>query len=125
MKYLLDVNILIAGIWDSHIHHEIVFEWLKGREIVLCPLAEMGFLRISTHPGGYNFSMEVARQGLKRFRTDRKAMLITDDLDVFNSNPKTSAQVPDHYLADLAAQHGLKLATLDTGLKHTSAQLVS
>jgi hypothetical protein len=51
--------------------------------------------------------------------------LISDDLDPLSSHPKTASQVTDHYLADLASKHGLKLATLDAGIKHPSAELVS
>ena len=69
--------------------------------------------------------MADARQGLSKFRTDRKVSLIPDDLDVLDSHPRASAQVPDHYLADLAAKHGLKLATFDGGIKHPSVELVS
>jgi toxin-antitoxin system PIN domain toxin len=125
MKHLLDVNILLAAIWDSHVHHKIAFDWLDGKEIVLCPLAQLGFIRVSTQPKGYNFTMKDARQGLSKFRTDRNAVLLSDDLDPLESHPRTSAQVPDHYLADLASKHGLKLATLDGGIKHPSAELIS
>ena len=124
MKHLLDVNILLAAIWDSHIHHRLVFDWLKGKDIVLCPLAQLGFIRVSTQPKGYNLVMADARQGLSKFRVDRKATLIADDMDALDSHPKTAGQVPDHYLADLAAKHGLKLATLDKSIKHPSVELV-
>jgi uncharacterized protein len=125
MKHLLDVNVLIAAIWDSHVHHSIAFDWLKGKEIVLCPLAQLGFIRISTQAKGYNFTMQDAIRGLSKFRADRRASLIADDLDPLDSHPRTSGQVTDHYLADLAAKHGLKLATFDGQLKHASAILVS
>jgi hypothetical protein len=39
-------------------------------------------------------------------------------------DPKTSSQVTDRYLADLAAKHGLKFATLDGQLKHPAVELV-
>ena len=48
MKYLLDVNVLIGAIWRDQTAHKRAMAWLAGKEIVLCPLAELGFLRIST-----------------------------------------------------------------------------
>jgi len=41
------------------------------------------------------------------------------------SKPQKSEAVTDLYLADLAAKHGLKLATFDTGIQHRAVDLVS
>jgi predicted nucleic acid-binding protein len=124
VKHLLNVNILLAAIWDSHAHHARTFAWLKGKDVVLCPISGLGFIRISTHKRGYGFTMEAAREGLKKFAADRKANIIPDDLPALDSHPRTSDQVTDHYLADLAAKHGIKLATLDGQIKHASVELV-
>jgi predicted nucleic acid-binding protein len=56
---------------------------------------------------------------------ERKVERITDDLDALESHPGKSDEVTDHYLADLAGKHGLKLATFDQGLKHASVELVN
>jgi predicted nucleic acid-binding protein len=48
MKHLLDVNVLLAAIWNTHPQHNRAFTWLAGKSIVLRPLTELGFLRIST-----------------------------------------------------------------------------
>jgi predicted nucleic acid-binding protein len=53
-----------------------------------------------------------------RICAERKAERIFDDLPALDSRPKTSEQVTDFYLANLAAKHGLKLATFDEGLTH-------
>ena len=45
-------------------------------------------------------------------------------LPPLDSQPQTSEEVTDSYLADLAARHGLKLGTLDTGIKHPAAVVV-
>ncbi len=50
---------------------------------------------------------------------------ILSDLPALDSRPDRSEQVTDHYLADLAAKHGLKFATLDAGIKHAAVDLVS
>jgi predicted nucleic acid-binding protein len=61
---------------------------------------------------------------LEKFVADRNADRIPDDLPALASHPRASEHVTDHYLADLAARHGLKLATLDRQLKHPSVELV-
>ncbi|HYG33984.1 MAG TPA: hypothetical protein VEC99_04325, partial [Clostridia bacterium] len=118
MKHLLDVNVLLAGIWTSHPYHRNAFAWLEGKSLVLCPLSGLGFLRISSNKRAFNFAMEKARQGLADFCTERGVEWIDDDLRPLESKPQKSEVVTDFYLADLAAKHGLRLATFDTGIKH-------
>ena len=125
MKYLLDVNLLICAIWGDHSMHPRAFKWLAGKEVVLCPLTELGFLRVSTNKKAINVTMRKAREALRQFASDRQAERILDDLAALDSNPKRSEQVTDCYLADLAARHALKLATFDEGIKHPSVELVS
>jgi len=123
-KFLLDVNALLAGIWGHHSRHAEAFTWLKGTAIVLCPLAELGFLRISSNTRAINVGMDKARQALEKFCVERNAERICDDLPALNSKPETSEQVTDFYLADLAAKHGMKLATFDEGLIHPAVQSI-
>src|SRR5437868_13500243 len=85
IKFLLDVNALLAGVWGHHLRHTEAFVWLKGKSIVLCPLAELGFLRISSHKKGINVEMDKAREALERFCTERKAERIFDDLAPLDS----------------------------------------
>src|SRR5205807_6078604 len=124
IKFLLDVNALLAGVWGHHSRHPEAFTWLKGKSIVLCPLAELGFLRISSSKKAINVEMDKARQALEKFCVERKAERIFDDLPPLDSNPKTSEQVTDFYLADLASKHGMKLATFDEGLTHPAVQSI-
>ncbi len=124
MKYLLDINVLLAAIWKNHSQHSKAFGWLADKEVVLCPLTELGFVRISTNPKAINASVEKSREALSRFLQERKAVQIADDLPPLESHPKTSAQVTDCYLASLAERHGFTLATLDAGIKHPAAEIV-
>jgi len=124
MKHLLDVNVLLAGIVETHSHHDQASTWLEGKNIVLCPISELGFLRISSNKRAIGLSMEESRKALERFIADRNVERIPADLPALDSHPRISDQVTDHYLADLAAKHGLKLATLDGQLKHSSAELI-
>ena len=124
MKYLLDVNLLLAVIWENHSRHAEAFAWLEDKSIFLCPLAELGFLRISTNKKAMNAPMEKARELLERFSIERKAERISDDFAPLDSHPKSAEEVTDFYLADLANKHGAKLATLDEGIHHSAVEVV-
>jgi predicted nucleic acid-binding protein len=125
VKHLLDVNVLLAAIWVQHPNHSVAFGWLPSKSLVLCPISELGFLRISTNKKAISAPMEKARELLAKFVVERKVERIFDDLNPLDSHPKTSEEVTDYYLADLAAKHNLKLATLDRNLKHKAADLIS
>jgi toxin-antitoxin system PIN domain toxin len=125
MKHLLDVNVLMAAVWTGHVHHSQAMRWVAGKNLVTCPTAELGFIRISTHKKALALPMASVRDALARFLKERKVEQISDDLPALESHPKTSDQVTDHYLADLATRHGFKLATMDQNLKHAAAELLS
>ena len=124
MNYLLDVNVLLAALWQNHPHHARAFGWLAGKNVVVCPLAELGCIRISTHPKIFNMPMDKTRELFGRFLAERKVRRIADDLPALAASPKISDEVTDSYLAALAARHGLKLATLDRSIKHPAVALV-
>ncbi len=124
-RHLLDVNVLLAAIWSNHPQHAKAFAWLAGKSIVLCPLAELGFLRVSTNRKAINAPMEQARKLLEQFATDREADRFPDDLPALSSHPRKSDQVTDLHLADLAARHGARLGTFDQALKHPAVDVVA
>lgn len=123
-RHLLDVNLLLAAIWADHPQHAKAFSRLSGKSILLYPLSELGFLRISTNKKAINASMDKARDLLNRFAKDRQAVSIACDLDALDSHPDKSEDVTDHYLADLAQLHGARLATLDQNINHASADIL-
>src|SRR6266481_3633708 len=122
MKHLLDVNVLLAAIWKNHPQNSAAFVWLRGKSIVLCPIVELGFLRISSNQKAFNVPMEEARLALEQFTSERGAQRIADDLPALEAKAKSSDQVTDIYLATLAARHGIKLATFDENLRHEAAE---
>jgi toxin-antitoxin system PIN domain toxin len=124
-RHLLDVNVLLAAIWANHPHHSKAFTWLEGKEILICPLAELGFLRVSTHKKAINAPMQQARTLLAKFLSDRTVLRIPDDLAALDSQAPTSDAVTDMYLADLASKHSAKLGTFDENLKHPAAELIT
>lgn len=124
MRYLLDVNVLLAANWQHHPQHARTFAWLAGKEIALCPLSELGFLRISTNRKAINAPMADARKTLQTFISQRNPARIADDLPALQSHADNSDNVTDQYLAALADLHGYKLATLDGGIRHAAVELI-
>jgi hypothetical protein len=124
MKHLMDVNLLLAAIWENHSQHERAFRWLEGKKLAVCPLTELGFIRISTNPKVINAPMAKTRVLLKNFLDDRAVERLSDDVPALDSKPQKSEQVTDSYLATLADRHGMKLATLDGNIKHPAVVLV-
>ena len=125
MTYLLDVNVLLAAIWAGHPHHQRAFEWIKDKSLAVCPISELGFIRISTNAkSSFNALMEKTRELLKRFLSERDSARIPDDLPALESNPQQSDEVTDSYLAELAGRHGMKLATMDGGIHHLATVLL-
>jgi len=125
MSHLLDVNVLLAAIWTNHPQHAQANAWIRGKELTVCPLSELGFVRISSNPKGINASMGDARTALDNFLIKYQVAWIPDNLRALESKPDKSDQVTDHYLADLADKHGVKLATFDAGIKHPAVQLIT
>jgi len=126
MSYLLDISVLLAAIWQTHSLHAKTEAWIVGRNLVTCPLSELGFLRISTHPKGpFRASMGDARLLLADFLAKRGCAFIPADLPGLQSQGANSETVTDSYLADLAASHAMKLATLDGRIRHTAAEIIA
>ena len=125
MKYLLDVNALLAGIIANHPQHGVAARWLKNKAVATCPISELGFLRISTHPKAYALSMQLAREALQAFISTHKAEFFPADMPALGSASARSDEVTDMYMAELAGRKKLKLATFDSGIDHPAAELIA
>lgn len=124
MTYLLDVSTILALLWHTHSDHAKVSAWAKGKKLAVCPITELGFLRVSTSVA-YNAPMDSARKSLKAFLETEKPDWIPADLRALDGAiAPTSGKTTDWYLADLASKHGCKWATLDQSAKHPSTELV-
>jgi predicted nucleic acid-binding protein len=64
MRYLLDVNALVAlGIFH-HVFHDRAIAWvtsLKGATLMTCSITELGFVRVAAQAPAYGFSVQQAR----------------------------------------------------------------
>jgi toxin-antitoxin system PIN domain toxin len=125
---LLDINLLMALLWENHEHHSKARSWFSGvSAFATCPVVQLGFARVSSHPLlGYGLTPELAFGVLRQFITDPRHEFISDDLScadrVVRTELMTGAnQITDRYLVALARQHGLSLATLDQPLAKSFA----
>jgi len=123
VRYLLDVNALVALGFLEHEFHERVAWWLsslgKGARyaIVTCPITELGFVRVLSQAPQYGLTVAQSRRLLTRLRGQSAVPFefIADDHDVSRLPAwvKTARQTTDGHLAELAQAHGCLLATLD------------
>ncbi len=121
MKYLLDVNALVAALWTTHVHHDRMHRWLGGiaesDAAMTCGITEAGFIRVIN--AAYGVPVTEAKEVLQTFRARAGLEYLKETpspLDVLPSWARSHKQVMDAYLAGIAGHAGLKLATLDRGI---------
>jgi uncharacterized protein len=127
MRFLPDVNVLVALIDPAHVQHDAAHEWFAahGRKAwATCPLTENGVLRIVGHaryPNSPGTPAAVAQlvAGLRKlpghaFWADDISLLDAEKIDA--ARLLTSAQVTDSYLLALASAHSGQLASFDRRL---------
>jgi predicted nucleic acid-binding protein len=123
MKYLLDVNVLVALGFLQHEFHESVASWvhtLASREIpelATCSITELGFVRVLAQASQYGFTISHARTLLLRLKTGNslRFTFIPDDHDVSHIPAwvNTAKQITDGHLVQLAKAKNAILATLN------------
>jgi toxin-antitoxin system PIN domain toxin len=125
---LLDVNLLMALLWENHEHHAKARSWFKSvSAFATCPVVQLGFARVSSHPLlGYGMTPETAFGVLRRFLADPRHQFLPDDLSCADRVVRTDLmaganQITDRYLVALARQHGFSVATLDEPLAKSFA----
>jgi len=126
MTFLLDVNVLMALLWENHEHHQVARTWFRDvTDFGTCPVSQLGFARVSSHPAlGYSMSPDQAFSVLRAVLADARHHFVPDDLSCEDRVVRTDLmaganQVTDHYLVALARQHRFTLATFDESLAGT------
>lgn len=124
MKWLLDVNTLVALAHQGHADHLRVIRWFaslmdSGARMATCAITEVGFVRVSIQAGFENNAPDASEtlRGLKdssRIPFD----LIPDSLGAkrLPSYVLGARQVTNGHLLELAKEFSMKLATLDKGV---------
>jgi predicted nucleic acid-binding protein len=124
MKHLLDVSTLLALLLENHPFHLRVTTWAQGKTLAVCPIAELGFIRIATS-SAYGATMLQARNTLACWLANDKPEFIAADLRALDGEvAPSSGKTTDWYLANLAAMHGMQWATLDTRADHPAATVI-
>ncbi len=126
MRYLLDVNVLVAWGWADHADHDRVAGWIgqtkqiQSTRLFTSPIPELGFVRVSVQRAGGRLSPAEAGRTL----AGMLASLGPHHGFMPDDQPATdwpewcrgAGQTTDAHLAALAAKHQAKLATLDTAI---------
>ena len=131
--YLLDVNVLIALTWPTHVHHVAARRWFDRESRggwATCPLTQLGFVRVSSNPSAIRDAVRPAEAVamLERLKALPGHYFWADEVAVTLAGPFASLslvghrQVTDAYLLALAQHHGGKLATLDRGVPELIAE---
>jgi predicted nucleic acid-binding protein len=123
MKYLLDVNVLVALGFLQHEFHGRVAGWVRTLasrgipELATCSITELGFVRVLAQAPQYGFTIAHARTLLLRLKRGNslRFTFIPDDHDVSHIPAwvKTAKQITDGHLVQLAKAKNAILATLD------------
>ena len=127
IRFLLDVNVLIALIDPAHVQHDAAHAWFVARghtAWATCPITENGVLRIVGHPRYPNSPGSPAAVSplVARLRALPGHTFWPDDVSLFDarrldaSRLLAAGQVTDSYLLALAAAHDGQLATFDRRL---------
>jgi uncharacterized protein len=123
VRYLLDVNALVALALLEHEFHGRVAEWARTLaseetpELATCSITELGLLRILAHAEPYGVGLSEARALLLQLKKSGafQFTFISDDHDVSHipSWVKTAKQTTDGHLVQLAKANGAVFASLD------------
>ena len=123
---LLDVNVLIALAWPSHVHHRDAQEWFsrnKSQGWATCPLTHCAFVRISSNPKIIPEAVtpREALALLEHVLKLKNHAFWADDISIGDERVPSSLlvghrQIIDAYLLGLAIRYGGRLVTLDGGL---------
>ena len=123
MRYLFDVNALIAVGIFHHQFHDRVNAWItsqRGAEWLTCSITELGFARVIAQTPGYGFTVQGARTLLLSIKSHGKLPLAflpdSNDISLLPAWVRTPKQTTDGHLVQLASAHGAVLATLDEGI---------
>ncbi len=121
---LLDVNVLVALVLQSHIHHGLAHEWLasqRQRKWATCPLVQNGCIRIMGQlpaPRRVIETLDSLKSLLDHsdheFWPDSVSLL--DDTSFDPGEVQSAKQVTDIYLLGLAVRRGGHLVTFDRSI---------
>ena len=123
MKYLLDVNALIAFGITQHQFHQRLVDWIhsqRGSTFLTSSVTEIGFVRVVASVAMYDLKVPQARTLLLGMKSNEAQPLTflsdANDISALPEWVKSPAQTTDGHLVQLASANGAVLATLDEGI---------
>ena len=126
MKFLLDVNVLVAWGWSDHVDHERTATWIGAAKsepttlMLTSSIPQLGFVRVSVQRTGGRVTVKEASETLVGMVSALGTchFFLSDDRPAsdFPAWCQTASRTTDSHLFQLAEAHGAKLATLDTGI---------
>lgn len=127
MRFLLDVNLLIALLDPDHVHHKLALDWFDEtgcRAWATSPLVQNGVIRILGSAGytAMPFGCAEIAEVLARWSGAPEHEFWPDDVSLLDprlvdrERLTSPARVSDTYLLALSVSRGGKLATLDQRL---------
>jgi uncharacterized protein len=127
IRYLLDVNVLIALVDPAHVQHDSVHDWFGrtgSKAFATCPITENGLLRIVGHPKYPNSPgpPSTVVDALRAIRALPGHAFWPDSISLAGTALveaallSNHARVTDSYLLALAKANQGRLATMDQKL---------
>jgi len=117
MKFLLDVNALIALKHTRSPHHQSCRRWAAKQGIdslATCALTDLGFIRVSM--AAFGVSLADAQKDLADLKGKIAGFVEKCPSPFLPVDTPTAAKTTDAYLMQLAKAAGIQLATFDTGI---------
>jgi predicted nucleic acid-binding protein len=124
VRYLLDVNTLIALGHVMHAHHQRAQVWQSGLAagvdvLGTCAITELGFVRVSVQ-SGLQADIFTAQSALERLKATGPVIyeLWPDGLGAgrLPADVRKPAELTDGHLVELARVQQAQLVTLDVGI---------
>ena len=121
MRYLLDVNALVALAHTGHALHGKAIDWFSSamssaRGMHTCSITELGFVRVAVQTG-LQPDIETAKQALDALKASSPVRfeLVADDLGAAQLPEfvKRRLSITDGHLLELARKNAMRLVTLD------------
>jgi predicted nucleic acid-binding protein len=119
VRYLLDVNVLVALGVRQHQFYDRMENWVreqpKSTQLLTSSIVELGFVRILSQVTAYDFSVREAIALLGEMKKFWSLQVYPDAREALHLPKwvKSHQQVTDGHLVDVAQAHGALLATFD------------
>jgi len=126
VRFLLDVNALLAfGVFEHRFHQRVAgwvyrLEAIGVPDLATCSITELGFVRVLAQSPQFGFNVPEARQLLLELKAGNipKFTFLDDGHDIATLPDwvVTAKQTTDGHLLQLANANGMLLATLDENI---------